>query len=69
MSCTATVSTAPLEVWKFVLDADLVLFIQLQMVVAFAFFGGLFKQVRKIYNGLILDKKKYVILGTKKGHF
>jgi hypothetical protein len=69
MSCTATVSTAPLEVWKFVLDADLVLFIQLQMVVAFAFFGALFKQVHKIYNGLILDKKTYVILGTKKGHF
>jgi len=58
------ISTESLE-WHFVLDADLVLLIQLQMTVVFAFFGGLFKQANKIYNGLILDKKNYVILHKK----
>jgi len=57
-------STGSLE-WRFVLDANLVLLIELRMTVAFAFFGGLFKQANKIYNGLILDKKTYVILLKK----
>jgi len=55
------ISTGSLE-WRFVLDANLVLLIELRMTVAFTFFGGLFKQANKIYNGLILDKKTYVIL-------
>jgi len=58
------ISTGSLE-WRFVLDANLVLLIELRMTVAFAFFGGLFKQANKIYNGLILDKKTYVILLKK----
>ena len=41
-SCSATVRRAPLE-WRFVLDADLVLLVRLEMAVAFPFFGGLFK--------------------------
>jgi hypothetical protein len=54
------ISTGSME-WRFVLDADLVLLIELRMTVAFAFFGGLFKQANKIYNGLILDKKKRML--------
>lgn len=41
-SCSATVRRAPLE-WRFVLGADLVLLVRLEVAVAFPSFGDLFK--------------------------